>query len=160
MEYHIAHKKIKFVELSSGKQVAPERPNGVKLELFIFDIFPFIDVPDLASPTSTTPFAVFSVPREEEFSPLKNASGAAADCPETSRRDIYLQGRRFLEKSGARLVLSGSGACEQILNESVAVVEIGPLLSYDGECLELVRGKEIRCPLKASNKEELLAALI
>jgi UDP-N-acetylglucosamine/UDP-N-acetylgalactosamine diphosphorylase len=33
LEYHIAKKKIKHVDIASGNVVAPTTPNGIKLEL-------------------------------------------------------------------------------------------------------------------------------
>jgi UDP-N-acetylglucosamine/UDP-N-acetylgalactosamine diphosphorylase len=62
--------------------VTPTKSNGIKLELFIFDIFPFLSTQCTASASD---FAVLSVPRSSEFSPLKNAPGAGIDCPETSK---------------------------------------------------------------------------
>lgn len=72
MPFHIAHKKIPHVDLSSGEKVKPTKPNGVKMELFIFDSFPFAQN-----------MAVLEVDRQNYFSPLKNAPGAGVDCPET-----------------------------------------------------------------------------
>lgn len=60
MKYHIAQKKIKFVDLKSGEIIKPEKNNGIKLELFVFDVFPFAER-----------FVVLESDRKEEFSPLK-----------------------------------------------------------------------------------------
>jgi len=79
LEFHIARKKIKHIDFQNNEIVAPTKPNGIKLELFIFDIFPFLPIE-----AGKTPFAVLSVPRAQDFSPLKNAPGAGVDCPETS----------------------------------------------------------------------------
>jgi UDP-N-acetylglucosamine/UDP-N-acetylgalactosamine diphosphorylase len=72
--------------------VKPTKPNGMKLEMFIFDVFPY-----------TQNFSVLEVARNEEFSPLKNAPGTGSDDPETSRRDLLAQHKRFLEKAGAHV---------------------------------------------------------
>ncbi|KAJ3038610.1 UDP-N-acetylglucosamine pyrophosphorylase [Rhizophlyctis rosea] len=114
LEYHIAKKKIPHVDLNSGEKVKPTETNGIKLELFIFDVIPF-----------TERFAVLEVPRSEEFSPLKNATGA--DSPETSRKDILDQGKRYVDAAGAKV---GDGVR----------VEVGPLVSYAGEGLEELQG--------------------
>lgn len=66
--YHIARKTIP----TAAGPVA-----GVKLELFIFDTFPW------AQRT-----ALLEVAREEEFAPVKNAPGAATDSPDTARTAI------------------------------------------------------------------------
>jgi len=117
LAFHIARKKIPHVNLETGESIKPSKPNGMKLELFVFDVFPF-----------TEHFAVLEVERNEEFSPLKNAPGTGSDDPETSRRDLLAQHRRFLEKAGAKV------------NDGVEV-EISPLVSYAGEGLESLKGK-------------------
>lgn len=119
MTFHIARKKIAHVDPSSGEPVKPSEPNGMKLELFVFDVFPF-----------TSRLAVLEVPRSEEFSPLKNAPGSGSDCPETSRRDILAQHVGWLRQAGAEV------------QEGVEV-EIDPSVSYAGEGLEAFKGKKI-----------------
>jgi UDP-N-acetylglucosamine/UDP-N-acetylgalactosamine diphosphorylase len=42
--YHIAHKKIPHADASTGETVKPTTNNGIKLELFIFDVFPLAKV--------------------------------------------------------------------------------------------------------------------
>ncbi|KZS93505.1 nucleotide-diphospho-sugar transferase [Sistotremastrum niveocremeum HHB9708] len=122
MAFHIARKKIPFVDLKTGEYSKPSKPNGMKLELFVFDVFPF-----------THDFTVMEVERTEEFSPLKNAPGTGSDDPQTSRRDILAQQRRYLEQAGAT-VADG------------VEVEISPLVSYAGEGLESLRGKHFDKP--------------
>lgn len=117
MAHHIARKKIAHVDLASGQVVKPTSPNGMKLELFVFDVFPF-----------TTNFAILEVARSREFSPLKNAPGTGSDDPETSRRDLWVEHRRWLERAGAQF-----GSDE-------VVVELSPLVSYAGEGLEYYVG--------------------
>lgn len=116
MAYHVARKKIPSIDLETGQRVKPESPNGIKMELFIFDVFPFCQ--DLA---------IFEVERREEFSPLKNASGTASDNPETSRRDLLAQHRRWLEKAGVQ-VPPGID------------IELSPKLTYAGEGLSPLQG--------------------
>jgi UDP-N-acetylglucosamine/UDP-N-acetylgalactosamine diphosphorylase len=76
------------------------------------------------------------VKREDEFSPLKNAKGTGEDDPDTSKRDVLNQGKRWVEAAGATLVSE----------EPETGVEISPLISYGGEGLEYLKGKEIRGP--------------
>ncbi|KAN0063024.1 UDP-N-acetylglucosamine pyrophosphorylase [Thecaphora frezii] len=124
MAFHIARKKISTVDLETGEVVKPTVPNGMKLELFVFDVFPFCKE-----------LAVHEVARRDEFSPLKNARGAGSDDPDTSRRDLLALQRRWLEKAGA------------VLEEGVEV-EVSGLVSYGGEGLERfsgVRFEESRC---------------
>ena len=119
MAFHIAHKKIPYspVDNPTGEIIKPSKPNGIKLELFVFDVFPFVKH-----------MFVLEVERREEFSPLKNAPGTGSDDPDTSRTDLLAQQKRFLQLAGGK-VADG------------AIIEISPLISYAGEGLEDVKGK-------------------
>jgi len=82
---------------------------------------------------------VLYVPREDEFAPLKNARGSADSAPEHARAALLDYHRRLLEKAGAK-VSAAPG-------EPAPEVEIVPIVSYDGEGLEAVRGTTIQSPL-------------
>ncbi|KAL0068621.1 UDP-N-acetylglucosamine pyrophosphorylase [Marasmius tenuissimus] len=131
LAFHIARKKIPHVDLATGEAVKPAKPNGMKLELFVFDVFPF-----------TERFAVLEIERKEEFSPLKNAPGTGSDDPETSRADLLAQHRRFLEGAGATV-------------KDGVEIEISPLVSYAGEGLEAVKGKTFSKSGMVESVEEL-----
>lgn len=47
---------------------------------------------------------MFEVVREDEFSPLKNADGAATDSPTTSRNSLLAQHCRWAMAAGAKLL--------------------------------------------------------
>lgn len=155
MLYHIAQKKIKHVDLTTGEVIKPEKNNGIKLELFVFDVFPFAER-----------FVVYEGARTEEFSPLKvslnclrktvksrsrslflfqNAPNTGVDDPQTSRRDILAQMTRFLSAAGAK-VAEGSE------------IEVSPVVTYEGEGLEAVRGVALGGTLYAASMEQLLQA--
>ncbi|KAG0264485.1 UDP-N-acetylglucosamine pyrophosphorylase [Mortierella polycephala] len=145
LEYHIARKKIKSLDIQTGDVITPKQVNGMKLEMFVFDVFPF-----------TERMAVFEVERREEFSPLKNAPGTGQDCPETSRRDILQQHVRFIEAAGGKIIIGEDD--EQ--SEGAPTLEISPLVSYSGEGLaEIVAGKTIKTPLQVSSLDELKSAV-
>lgn len=126
LPYHIAKKKIPYCDLESGESVKPEAPNGIKLEQFVFDVFPMVPLDN---------FGCLEVAREDEFSPLKNATGE--DSAESSRRDLLRQGAKWVKAAGGFSVDDGSSGG----NDGV---EISPLISYDGEGLEgHVKNQEI-----------------
>ncbi|XP_013913850.1 PREDICTED: UDP-N-acetylhexosamine pyrophosphorylase-like protein 1 [Thamnophis sirtalis] len=149
---HVAIKKVACVD-EEGRRVAPLKPNGIKLEKFVFDVFPF-----------AKNFVAFEVPREEEFSPLKNADTAARDTPTTARRSILSQHYRWAVKAGGRFVAEGGQPIPEKESfaqdeEPPAVCEISPLVSYFGEGLEkYIRGKNLPSPfLLDESKAEFLA---
>ncbi len=113
LPHHVARKKIPYVNIDSGETVKPEKPNGIKLEQFVFDVFPMLQLEK---------FAMMEVKREDEFSPLKNAKGTGEDDPDTSKRDLLEQGKRWVEKAGGTVV-SEKGP-------DASGVEISPLISY------------------------------
>ena len=135
LRYHAAFKYIPRVDPSTGltlrrvdlEALGREEGQGVKLESLAFDTFPFIPLSSLL---------VLEVDRAEEFAPIKNASGAAADTPETARTILSALHRRWLEEAGAVVI----GAPE-------ARVEVHPLASYAGEGLTSLAGRELRAPL-------------
>lgn len=113
LPHHVARKKIPYVDIGSGETVKPEKPNGIKLEQFVFDVFPMLELEK---------FATMEVKREDEFSPLKNAKGTGEDDPDTSKRDLLQQGKKWVEGAGG-IVVSESEA-------DASGVEISPLISY------------------------------
>ncbi|CAD5225846.1 unnamed protein product [Bursaphelenchus xylophilus] len=112
LPYHIARKKIPFydpvMDMVFHKTI--NRENGVKLERFIFDVFP-----------ASKNFLVFQVERSDEFSPLKNPDSAGVDCPSTCRRDLSNLHAKWLQQAGI------------ILEKEILF--ISPLRTYDGEGL-------------------------
>jgi UDP-N-acetylglucosamine/UDP-N-acetylgalactosamine diphosphorylase len=64
--YHVAKKKIPYMDATSKHTVSPSEVNGVKLELFIFDVFPLAER-----------WVVMEGLREDEFAPVKNAPGSS-----------------------------------------------------------------------------------
>lgn len=110
LPFHRADKKIPGVDVS-GAQVKPEKPNGVKFEMFVFDALPFARNP-----------VVIETLRQDDFSPVKNAEGV--DSPKTCRDDQLRQFARWLKANGAAVEADKSGL------PSVAI-EVAPLFGYD-----------------------------
>lgn len=123
--YHIARKKIPYYDAETMQTVTPTAKNGIKLESFIFDVFPL-----------SKSMSVLDVLRSEEFAPVKNAPGSPSDSPDTAREMMSALAKKWVEEAGG--ILKGD------LN---SVCEVKRLTSYGGEGLEeIVKGKEIECP--------------
>lgn len=118
--YHLAKKAIPVADEGTGNTVSKEQlkalgNTGIKLESFIFDVFP-----------AAQRMSVLEVVREEEFAPVKNAPGSKEDSPDTARQLTHALHSKWLAAAGVS-VSSSSGAS--------ASVEVSPLVSYGGEGL-------------------------
>jgi UDP-N-acetylglucosamine/UDP-N-acetylgalactosamine diphosphorylase len=116
LPYHRAVKPVPYVD-DDGGPVAPERPNAVKFEQFIFDTLPL-----------ARHALVLETDRAREFEPLKNASGDSS--PDTVRRRLSEAAAEVLEGVGAVVRRGADGA-------PVAPIELSPLLAADRD--ELAR---------------------
>ncbi len=114
LRFHRANKKTPYTN-PDGEIVTPAEDNAVKLERFIFDAMPMADN-----------VIVLETLREEEFSPVKNATGQGS--LETSMRDQIRRSARWLESAGLSVPHDAEG-------EPSAVIEISPLLATDAEQL-------------------------
>lgn len=130
LKLHVAKKKIPYVD-ENGVKIKPTTVNGIKIEKFVFDVFEF-----------STHFVTWEVPREFEFSALKNCDSAGKDCPATTKRDLLALHKKYIENAG------GSVEGDE--------VEISPLISYAGEDLEnIVRGKVFKSSMVLSAPQEV-----
>ncbi|KAF2731583.1 nucleotide-diphospho-sugar transferase [Polyplosphaeria fusca] len=127
LPHHVARKKIPNVNTETGETVKPDKPNGIKLEQFVFDCFPFLTLDQ---------FACMEVKREDEFSPLKNAPGTGEDDPDTSKKDIMTQGKKWVQAAGAIVVSEAPDDG----------VEVSPMISYGGEGLDFLKDRTIKAP--------------
>jgi UDP-N-acetylglucosamine/UDP-N-acetylgalactosamine diphosphorylase len=152
LQHHVAKKKIPYIN-AEGSLVKPDKPNGIKMEKFVFDVFQF-----------AKNFVVWECERDEEFAPLKNAEGASDFTPTACRNALLALHQKWLRIAGARLVDSngqearqmGSPAGESNNNDAdnnnkekdyVVLAEISPLVSYAGENLGAHRGKDLHLPI-------------
>ena len=65
LAFHVARKKVPHFDTKSWTMTNPDRENALKFELFVFDTLPHADR-----------WLAVSVKRNDEFAPLKNATGA------------------------------------------------------------------------------------
>ncbi len=110
LPFHRADKKIPTID-ANGDPVKPEKANGVKFEMFVFDALPFARNP-----------VVIETRRENDFSPVKNAEGL--DSPQTCRDDQLRQFARWFKANGAAIEADATG-------RPAATVEVSPLFGYD-----------------------------
>ncbi|KAF2140083.1 uncharacterized protein K452DRAFT_360268 [Aplosporella prunicola CBS 121167] len=134
LPHHVARKKIPYVDTEKGETIKPEKPNGIKLEQFVFDCFPLLKMDH---------FACMEVKREDEFSPLKNARGTGEDDPDTSKKDIMDQGKKWVQAAGG--VVTGE--------KDEDGVEVSPLISYGGEGLGFLKTRTIKAPAVIEKEE-------
>jgi UDP-N-acetylglucosamine/UDP-N-acetylgalactosamine diphosphorylase len=108
LPFHRARKRVRAV----GESGAIEEVNAVKFERFVFDALPM-----------ARNVLLLEVAREEEFSPVKNASGD--NSPATARAAMALQAARWFEAAGLRAPPPGP--------EGWPPVEIGGRFACDFE---------------------------
>jgi len=109
---HLAHKKIPTCA-SDGTVVKPETNTGTKFEKFIFDVLP-----------DARKVVTLAFDRAEEFSPVKNATGA--DSPATCRRDLQAKWARWLMQAGVTIPTDAAG-------QPALPLEIDPLYALNAE---------------------------
>jgi UDP-N-acetylglucosamine/UDP-N-acetylgalactosamine diphosphorylase len=112
LPFHVARKKVPHVD-EAGKAVSPTKENALKFEMFVFDALPMADR-----------WLVMESPREEEFSPVKNAEGV--DSPATAKLALSNQAGRWLEAAGARVPRNAEG------NVTVPL-EVSPRFALDAD---------------------------
>jgi UDP-N-acetylglucosamine/UDP-N-acetylgalactosamine diphosphorylase len=108
LPFHQARKRVAYVD-RAGRRVEPEVPNAIKFERFIFDLIPWAHNA-----------IVVEVDPAEAFAPLKNASGAEQDTPETVKAQMVALHRQWFRQAGAQ-VADGVD------------VEINPLWALDAD---------------------------
>jgi UDP-N-acetylglucosamine/UDP-N-acetylgalactosamine diphosphorylase len=138
--YHVAHKKIAVYDPVQDQTMVPESNNGIKLEAFIFDVFPM-----------AKRMAIWEVERAQEFAPVKNAPGCnTSDSPDTARAMISKLAEDWVKKAGATILVptADSSTCSSSSSSSNAMYpcEVSPLTSYAGEGLENYKGKQLIYP--------------
>jgi UDP-N-acetylglucosamine/UDP-N-acetylgalactosamine diphosphorylase len=98
---HRAIKEIPHID-ENGKPVEPDRPNGIKLESFIFDALPL-----------TSRSVILETIRSQEFAPTKNAAGV--DSVETTRQMMVARAADWLQSAGITIPEKQDGSPDCLL---------------------------------------------
>ena len=99
---HLAYKKADYLD-ENGELVKAEAPNAYKCERFLFDVFHLLrNVANRFNEKDTIKkplkdFIIMEVERENEFAPVKNATGV--DSPETAS-ELYRKKQERLKAEG------------------------------------------------------------
>jgi UDP-N-acetylglucosamine/UDP-N-acetylgalactosamine diphosphorylase len=125
--FHVAKKKVPHLD-EHGNFVQPTKENALKFERFIFDVLPLADR-----------WTVVETSREEEFAPLKNATGA--DSADAVKQAITNLAADWLTHCGIHVPRDAAG-------QSQFPLEISPLLALDADELQqrLHKPLEIKGP--------------
>ncbi len=133
--FHRAEKKVPCVDLRTGQVTEPTSPNGIKLEMFVFDAIPLCGENDTAKSS-----IVYEVDRVDEFAPIKNAKGN--DSPATSAALQTERVARWLEWRKHPVPRSTDGTPD-------CTLEVSPITAMDRKGLqslmlpEIARGSEV-----------------
>jgi len=111
LPYHPAEKKVPFID-ETGRLHQPDKPNGTKFELFVFDALPL------------TKRSVTMETTREEFAPVKDAEGE--DSPRTAKAAMTSLFASWLEAVGINVPRTEDG-------KSKFALEISPLFALDAE---------------------------
>ncbi len=112
LPFHRADKKIPYAD-ENGNTVKPDKPNGIKFEMFVFDALPMAKSP-----------VIIEGFRGDEFSPVKNAEGV--DSPLTCRNDQKKQFARWFKSAGVDIPLGENAV-------PLLDIEISPLFASNEE---------------------------
>lgn len=118
LPYHRAEKKIACIDPATGAQIVPTSNNGVKLEKFVFDAL-----------SVCKSSVVYETSREEEFAPIKNASGV--DSVETSKAMQTARAAAWLESRGVRVPKKPDGTPDCAIEVSAVTATCAEELPAD-----------------------------
>jgi UDP-N-acetylglucosamine/UDP-N-acetylgalactosamine diphosphorylase len=114
LPWHRAVKSVGCIN-EQGEAVEPGEPNAVKLETFVFDALQLAEAS-----------VILTTSREEEFAPIKNASGV--DSLPSSQLMQIERAARWMELAGVQVPRHEDGRAD-------VLIEISPLFAPDAETL-------------------------
>ncbi|MFA5292373.1 MAG: UTP--glucose-1-phosphate uridylyltransferase [Phycisphaerae bacterium] len=125
LPYHRAVKKIPHIDTQTGAKVEPEKPNGIKLETFVFDALP------LAKKS-----IIYETIRSEEFAPVKNKTGV--DSAPVTRQMMIDRAAAWLEQAGVKIPRKSDGSPD-------CTIEISPSFAI---CPEDISAKKLKIKIE------------
>jgi UDP-N-acetylglucosamine/UDP-N-acetylgalactosamine diphosphorylase len=123
LPYHRAVKKIFYVDLQSGQKIEPKKPNGIKLETFVFDALPLAEKS-----------IILETIRSEEFAPVKEDQSEGSDNPATAKKMMIARWASWLAQAGVEIPKKPDGSID-------CVIEIAPSFAICGEDIEKKKDK-------------------
>ncbi|MBU2596558.1 MAG: hypothetical protein KJ757_03205, partial [Planctomycetes bacterium] len=92
LPYHKAVKKISYMDLQNGQKIEPQKPNGIKLETFVFDALPFAEKS-----------IILETIRSEEFAPVKEDESQGPDNTVVAKKMMIARWASWLEQAGVEI---------------------------------------------------------
>ncbi len=123
LPYHKAVKKISYVDLQIGQKIEPKKPNGIKLETFVFDALPL-----------TGKSIILETIRSEEFAPVKEAESEGHDNPAVAKKMMIARWASWLAQAGVQIPKKPDGSID-------CVIEIAPSFAICREDIEKRKDK-------------------
>jgi len=118
LKFHVAQKKVPYIDLQTDHLVEPQSPNAVKFETFIFDAL-----------DQCTHSILYETDRTQEFAPIKNAKGV--DSPQSSSQLQIERAARWLESKNVTIPRDDTG-------RTTATIELTQLTAIEPDDLDHV----------------------
>lgn len=131
LPFHRAEKKIPQISAGGQSVIKPETPNGIKLEMFIFDALPL-----------ARNVLILEADRAESFGPVKNPSGV--DSVESCRDLLVRRDTRWLTAAGIQVPITAEGAPD-------CLVELSPASFLDAEDVAN-RANDLKTPVRGGKE--------
>jgi UDP-N-acetylglucosamine/UDP-N-acetylgalactosamine diphosphorylase len=125
LPYHKALKEISYMDLLSGHVIKPQKENGIKFEMFVFDALP------LAHKS-----IIIETLRSEEFAPVKERDEEGTDNPATAKRMMIDRAAQWLAQAGIKIPRKPDGSID-------CRIEIAPSFAI---CKEDIANKKDKIP--------------
>ncbi len=112
LPYHRTVKKISHIDLKNGQKIKPHKPNGIKLETFMFDALPLAEKS-----------IILETIRSEEFAPVKEDAKEGPDNPVVAEKMMIARWVSWLQQAGVEIPrkTDGTAGCKIEIAPSFAI---------------------------------------